>query len=931
MASSFSSLGAYSDWTRNEPYVERATGTSEALPIFRRSGPHLMTMAERPARLQHGRSGGKVRRMAASLAEDDRELLERDGALVSLDGWLASVKRSGRGQLVFVAGEAGVGKTMLLRRFAAAARSARVLWGGCDPLATPAPLGPFVEIAAELRAASDALIAQGARPYEIARALLADLESEQLAVIVVEDLHWADDGTLDLLAYVGRRVERVSALVLATYRDDDLAPERPLRALLGQLASAPRVERFRLECLSPAAVEVLAGRAGRLGEEVFAVTRGNPFFVTELLAGPAGGVPPSLRDAVLARAAPLDAQARALLDAVALIPPEAELWLLEQVSDSGLDGLERCLEAGILESRLQAVCFRHELARLVIAEGVGPVRAVAIQRRVLSALEEACVEPARLVHHAEAAGDEIALLRHAVSAGRQATTLGAHREAAQQYDRAVAVSAVRPVSDRADLLEACAVEHYLVDDPETAIELQHRSVRLRRGQDPVKEGDAMRWLSRFYWFAGRGDDATAAGEQAVSLLEMADPGPELARAYSNLSQLRMLAHDSQAAIELGRRALRLAELFDVTETAVHALTNIGTAEMFLGNQRDGQAMLEDSLKRAVDAGLDDDVGRAYSNLISRAVTRRERTAAAGYLAAGLAYCDEHDLPSYGGYLRSWQARLDLEAGRWDRASELVLAELANPGSSVPVKIMMRVIGGLLAVRSGDEQRGRSHLDEAFRLAATTGELQRLAPVAAARAEAAWLRGATTEIDEVTAAASALAAKREQPWELGELAIWRSRAGLTTPSGPIAAPFAAELEGDHRTAASLWDELGCPYEAALARAASADESELRVALATLHGLGALPAARILARRLRELGVRDIPRGPRQDTIANPAMLTARELEVLALLASGATDNEIASQLFLSQKTVHHHVSTILRKLEVRNRTEASAAAVRLGIF
>jgi DNA-binding CsgD family transcriptional regulator/tetratricopeptide (TPR) repeat protein len=517
-----------------------------------------------------------------------------------------------------------------------------------------------------------------------------------------------------------------------------------------------------------------------------------------------------------------------------------------------------------------------------------------------------------------------------VSAGGRSAGLGAHREAAQQYGRAVAVAGGLPADERAELLAACAIEHYLIDDPSEAIGLQQESLALRRGGEPAKEGDALRWLSRFYWFAGRGDAAEALGEQAVSLLERLAPGPELARAYSNLSQLRMLAHDTAPAIELGRRALELAERFEVPESAVHALANIGTCEMLAGDADTGRSRLQESLRRAMAAGLDDDAGRAYANLSATSVVWRDRTAARRHLRDGLTYCDDHDVPAYGGYLRAWQARLDLDAGQWQRAAEEVLAVLAEPHTSVPVRIVARVTAGLLAVRTGDDERGRGHLDEALRLAAPTGELQRLAPVAAARAEAAWLRRESQDIDAETAASTVLAARLRQPWELGELVIWRLRAGLRSPSGPVAPPFAAEVDGDHRAAGARWDELGCPYDAALARSQSGDEAELRTALATLQDLGALPAARIVSRRLRELGVRDIPRGPHRHTSANPAALTAREMDVLALLTEGLRNVEIAERLVVSTRTVDHHVSSVLSKLGAHTRGEAVAAASRLGV-
>jgi DNA-binding CsgD family transcriptional regulator/tetratricopeptide (TPR) repeat protein len=870
--------------------------------------------------------------MAVNPGVDDRSLLEREDGLAALTRALDAVQRSATGQAVFVAGEAGVGKTVLVRHFCDGLRGSRLLWGGCDPLATPPPLGPFVDVTGELGGAAAELVTRGARPYEVARALLDDLAGHPGAVVVLEDLHWADDGTIDALAYLARRVQQVPALVIATYRDDELEAAHPLRSMLGRLATTAGIERQYVQPLSRAAVQALARRSGRDGEALFTATGGNPFFVTETLASPAGEVSPTLRDAVLARASPLDAQARELLDVVAAIPPQADLRLLEQTSEHGLDGLERCLEAGMLQARGQAVAFRHELARLVIEQELGPGRAVAIHRRILRALEDAGGEPFHLVHHAEAAGDDEALLRHAVTAAARSAALGAHTEAAEHYERAIGVAGGRAAGERAELMASSAQEHYLVNRPQDAVRRQLVALELiRAAGDPLREGDVLRSLSRYHWFAGDGAAAERTGAEAVALLEQLDPSPELARAYSNLSQLRMLAYETEEAIAWGERALELAERFGAEETAVHALTNIGSSRRSTGEAEARRTTLEEALRRAKAAGLDDDVGRAFANLTSTSATHRQYAQAERYLTEGIAWCDEHDIPGYTLYLLAWRAQLDVDLGRWSDASGLVLEVLADPGASVPQQIVARVAGGLLAVRTGDEERGRQLLDDALAQALPTGELQRLAPVAAARAEAAWLRRDVAAIDAETADVTELAARRAQPWELGELAVWRARAGLGFPVGEVAPPFAAELAGDAAAAARRWDQLGCPYQAALARVQAGDESSLREALTELQRLGALPAARLVSRRLRELGARDIPRGPQSATAANPGALTARELEVLALVAQGLRNVEIAQRLVLSSRTVDHHVSAILGKLGARTRGEAVAEAHRLDLM
>jgi DNA-binding CsgD family transcriptional regulator/tetratricopeptide (TPR) repeat protein len=858
-------------------------------------------------------------------------LLERSAQLEAMDERFAAVRAHGRGRLVLVAGEAGIGKTALVRSFCDGLSSTRVLSGACDALYTARPLGPFVDIADEAGGELAALVGTGVTPGVLVAALARELRGSRPAIVVLEDLHWADEATLDVLRLLARRIESLPALVLATYRDDELDRAHPLRITLGDL---PRraADRVVLAPLSPAAVAELAGPTTVDTGELHRRTAGNPFFVTEVLAADDGGIPTTVRDAVLARIARLDARARALLDAVAIVPPRAELWLLEALAEGDLGALDACLASGVLRAERDAVAFRHEIARAAVEEALPPHSRVQLHRRALAALSTArTVDPARLAHHAEAASDEEAVLRHAPMAGERAAALGSHREAAAQFARALRFARDLPHAHRAELFERRSYECYLTDRIADAIGARRRALDEHRaaGNRPG-EGDAHRWLSRLAWFAGDNEAAEREAQLAVALLEPLEPGPELAMAYSNLAQLRMLASEHGEAARWGTRAIALAERLGETEILVHALNNVGTAAVLDGSP-DGRTLLERSLDLAIAAGLEEHVARAYTNLGTVAIELHDYALAERHLETGLAYCSERDLDAWLLYMSGWKARSELDQGRWDAAAATATFVLEHPDAATPSRVEPLVVLGLLRARRGDPDPW-SLLAEALELAEGIGELQRLAPVAAARAEALWLAGEPDEIAAETAVALALALTHNAPWAAGELYVWRRRAGLVerVPLDAVAEPYRLELDGACAAAGEQWRALGCPYEAALALAHAEPQEVQRRALAELQRLGARPAAARVARALREGGARDLRHGPRASTRQNPAGLTVRELEVLALVAEGLRNAQIAERLFLSEKTVAHHVSAILRKLAVGTRSQAAAEAARRGI-
>ncbi|HEY4659014.1 MAG TPA: LuxR C-terminal-related transcriptional regulator, partial [Gemmatimonadaceae bacterium] len=774
-------------------------------------------------------------------------------------------------------------------------------------------------------------LARGAKPHEVSALLLRLLRSPSPSIIVLEDVHWADEATLDVLRLIARRVESAPALFVASYRDDELDRSHPLRLVLGELATLSAVSRLRVPPLSLPAVEVLARPHGLDADELYRKTGGNPFYITEVLNTGGAEVPPTVRDAVVARVARLRPPAQKLLECVAIVPTRVELSLLKTLAGEAFASLDECLSAGMLQAEGGAVAFRHELARLAVEDAIPRHRRIELHQAVLSALAgSGAPDPSRLAHHAEAAGDAEAVLRYARAAGERATRAHAHREAAAQYARALRFADRLPLDARAKLLESRSYECYVIDQPDEAIEALQRAIECyRRLGDGRREGDALRSLSAILWCPGRIAEAEQAGREAVARLEQLPPGRELAMAYSNVSSLCMNAGDAEGTLVWGTRAINLAQRLDDTEILVHALNTIGTLEFATGAP-EGREKVERSLERARQAGLDEHVGRAFANLAWVAVRHRSYELVHHYVDAGLEYCSERNLDLWRRYLLAFRAHAELEQGRWTEAVDSAALVLRARGPSTLPRTIALVVLGLVRARRGDPDAW-APLDEALALAEPTGDLLRTALVAAARAEAAWLEGQRDGVGEATEAALALAVKRGASRVAGELACWRWRAGLleTVPAG-AAEPYAIQIAGEWERAATLWTEIGCPYEAALALSDADNEAALRRSLEEFQRLGARPAAAMVTRRLRQRGVRGLQRGPRPSTRKNPARLTTREVEVLGLVAEGLRNADIAERLFLSAKTIDHHVSSILSKLGVRTRNEASTEAARLGL-
>jgi DNA-binding CsgD family transcriptional regulator/tetratricopeptide (TPR) repeat protein len=847
-------------------------------------------------------------------------LLERADALDSL-AELTARARSGEGQLVLVEGEAGVGKSALLEQFTHGLPGARLMSGACDGMFTPRPLGPLFDIAQQVHGRLHALGRAGASREELFGAFLAELcEPGPLPVVIVEDVHWADEATLDLLGFLARRIREIAVLLIVTYRNDELADTHPLRIALGYLTVQRCTSRLSLAPLSARAVRTLAAGRGVDAGELHSITGGNPFYLHAVLEAGLGEVPGSARDVVLARAARLDRRARQTLEAAALIGGTVDERLLGQVVAE--PALAEAISSGLLSGD-PALRFRHEIARQAIEQAVLPARRTDLHARILQGLRTlGCDDDARLAFHADEAGDGPAALAHAERAGRRARAMASHREAAGQFERALRFADGEPPASMAARWIELAAELSLIDRWPGAESAYTRALEnWRLAADPLREGDALRQMSSALWRLCRGEEALAAAEGAVGILEPLGPTAELAEAYAGLAAFRNEPGAQDVAIPLAQRAQELAVRFGVPAVQSRAANTEAQALWLAGGR--WEPVLRRALSIALENGAQAEAGFAYVNLHELHCGDRDYARADSCFRDGIAYCEDHDLGTYLNCLRGVRTSSLERLGRWDESVQVAEAVVGTVASPVNRMIPMTSLAKV-AARRGEGQVW-PHLDAAMAAADGTTQAEYIGPVRLARAEARWLEGDLAAARQEAELAGDALADAPDPWLNGEVTTWLRRTGSPRASRrEVAGPYRLQLAGDHRGAAELFDAMGCPYDAGLALLDASDELALRRALDICSTLGAVGTSRVIRRKMRSLGFRSVPAGQRAATRGNPLGLTQREQEVFELICAGHTNASIAARLVISTKTVDHHVSAVLAKLGVSKRTEAAAA-------
>jgi len=862
-------------------------------------------------------------------------LIEREGFLRSLETMFDSVIE-GEGHCVLVSGEAGIGKTSLIKSFYKEKRTnCKIYQGTCDALFIPRPLAPIYDIIWQIR--NDT---KENELYNVDRSLLFNqlfsaLEQQKKPVIIIiEDIHWADEATLDFIKFFARRIGRINCLFILSYRDNEILDNHPLRNVLGQL-SPDSITRLQLQPLSKDAVEKMAEQRGYKGEDVFSISGGNPFYVTEILASYSPGVPDNIKDAILSVYHRQEKGTKNAWEICSVIPEGLEINRFAKIKSSWDEGMDHCFALQIIVVKNNRVVFKHELYRRTIEGSLSPFKRIALNKKMLDLFLdsfEAEGEIERIVHYAKNANENKLVVKYAPIAARQAASVGAHIEASKLFLTAIEYSDGNNEDQMVELYESYAYECYLTNQTKDAIIYQGKALKIWQKKNEVERaGYSLSFLSRLWWFDGNRQEAEKYGQQAIEILESQPASKAKTTAYSNMSQLKMLSDETTECIQWGNKAINMAKEIKDDEILCHAMNNVGSILWKSNSSKEqGREMLFESLDIALRNSFHEHASRSYSNIASIYLLFKEYELAKQVLEEGINYCEERNLDASKNYKLYVKARMLLETGDWRQALTIAENLLLNPGQLGSVKTTALILMAIIKIRKGDED-ALVYLNEAKELAIRTKEHHRIIPVMIAEFEYEWLTGKQRITEEELNLSIELIRRVDNIFLNSEFSFWLQKVRKKDMGLPeLYEPYKLLKQGKVRASATFWEAKGCPFERALALF-SGNEDDMKNALLIFQQIGADAVSEKIKMEMRAAGIKKIPRGLRESTKTNPAQLTNRELDVLHLLQKGIQNKEIAGTLFISPKTADHHISNILFKLDVKSRAMAVTEAVRLGIL
>ncbi|HUP73543.1 MAG TPA: AAA family ATPase [Acidimicrobiales bacterium] len=803
-------------------------------------GPDAMAIRDRMRSLpepeveSRGRSSTPVR---------SPTLVERDEVVEAMLATFHEAQR-GLGRVVTVSGEAGVGKSALVRAFAQVIGDrATVLIGGCDDLLTASTFGPFKDIA---RGTPDALraVLDGGDPSRV-HELLLDMLSERPTVLVIEDVHWADDATLDAIRYLARRIPGVASLLVITFRDEEATPGHPLRRLLGFLAQGA-ASRVHLEPFSREAVDELAARAGVEVPNLHEITRGNPFFVSEVLAQGSEEVPATVRDAVLARIDGLPPGARTLLERLSVVPSGIERSLADALCDGAATEQLRVVERlGVLVGDSSTISFRHELARRAVEDSLTPAERVEHHARLAELLDAREADPARVMHHAVQANHGELVVKAGRAAASGAARVGAHRQVAEHLREVLRHDRLISATVRADILTKRSESLQLTNQFEESLRAAEAAVSVAEQiGDDERLALALLALGRTVLWARGPNAAQRAVRRAVTALEpdgdrelRAIAHADLSRALGELATVGSVAEGSHLAVEHATIALALAEQVGRADVRARALTYLGGERLAIGDGR-GAADLDEAISLLREFPRAEFAVRACVTASGAAYRAGQLDVAERYVDLGLALARDTEFFSGEFRLALTRAAVRASRGQWSQAEAVLRDLLGRPGDPGIMAPLARSLLARLLARQGNFADAADVLAPAQRVADESDEIRLVGPVIAAQLELAWLSGTGADLLDVAQRAFGLAEACGHLVSRAELCRYLQRAGFDAPAVKGAPePWASGLRGDWQRSADLWAARSEPYEQAMELLSSGNTSAVASGRRMLRELGA----------------------------------------------------------------------------------------------